>query len=228
VIGSLERLQRDSVTLVHLHNPLGAVTAGRTLGVDDVLGTGGVLDVLDRLRAQGLFRHVGITALGERASILRVIESERIDSAQVYFNLLNPSAGRALPAAWPVYDFGGVLAACERHGVAAMNIRVFSAGVIATDRRSGREQPLTPGDTVESETQKARRMFEALGERCGTRAETAIRFALTEPRFACVVVGLAEVAHLEEVLAGAARGPLDADAMGRIDAVYAAGVSHAA
>lgn len=222
---SLERLRRDSVTVVHLHNPLGAITDGRVLGVDHVLGRGGVLDVLERLRAQGLFRYFGITALGETASILRVIESGRIDSAQVYYNLLNPSAGRSLPAAWPVYDFGGVLAACERHGVAAMNIRVFSAGVIATDRRTGRERPLTPGDTVDSETRKAQRMFETLGERSGTRAETAIRFALAEPRLACVVVGLAEIAHLEEALAGAARGPLDADVMAEIDTVYTAGVS---
>jgi len=221
---SLERLRRDSVTLVHLHNPLGAVSAGRTIGVDDVLGTRGVLDVLERLRAQGLFRHVGITALGETASILRVIESGRIDSAQVYYNLLNPSAGRALPAGWPVHDFGGVLAACERHGVAAMNIRVFSAGVIATDERTGRERPLTAGDTVESETEKARRIFDTLGERFGTRAQTAIRFALAEPRLSCVIVGLAEIPHLEEALGGAARGPLDERALAEVDAVYAAGV----
>jgi len=223
LVESLTRLKRDAVTLVHLHNPLGAVTEGRTLGEDEVLRSGGLLDVLERLREQGLFRHFGITALGETRAITRVIESGRIDSAQVYYNLLNPSAGRGLPAGWPTYDFGGVLDACARVGVAAMNIRVLSAGVIATDRRTGRERPLTAGDTVASEAAKARRMFDVLGERFGTRAQTAVRYALAEPRFACVVIGLAEIGHLEEALAAAEAGPLDGDALALIDSVYAAG-----
>ncbi len=218
---SLERLDRSSVTLLQLHNQLGAETQGRMLAADEVLKPGGVLDTLERLREQGLIRHFGITALGETPSILRVIGSGRIASAQVYHNLLNPSAARAVPASWPVYDFGGVLDACARHGVAAMNIRVFSAGVIATDVRTGKERPLTPGDTVESETQKARAVFEALGENYGSRAQTAIRFALAEPRLACVVFGLAEMSHLEEALAAEAAGPLPSEALDQLQAVYA-------
>ena len=217
---SLRRLQRSSVTLLQLHNQIGSETRGRMIAVDEVLKSGGVLDALDRLREQGLIEHFGITALGETPSILSVIESGRIASAQVYFNLLNPSAGWPMPASWPVYDFGGVLEACERHGVAAMNIRVFSAGVIATDARTGKERPLTPGDTVESETEKARTLFGALGDRYGSRAQTAIRFALAEPRLSCVVFGLAEPAHLEEALAAESAGPLPPDALEELRAIY--------
>ena len=190
------------------------------LAADEVLRSGGVIDALERLREQGLIHHFGITALGETPSILRVIESGRIASAQVYHNLLNPSAARTVPASWPVYDFGGVLDACAQHGVAAMNIRVFSAGVIATDARTGKERPLTPGDTVESETEKARAVFDALGDQYGSRAQTAIRFALAEPRLACVVFGLAETAHLEEALAAEAAGPLPAEALEKLQTVY--------
>jgi D-threo-aldose 1-dehydrogenase len=217
---SLRRLQRSSVTLLQLHNQIGSETRGRMIAVDEVLKSGGVLDALDRLREQGLIEHFGITALGETPSILSVIESGRIASAQVYFNLLNPSAGWPMPASWPVYDFGGVLEACERHGVAAMNIRVFSAGVIATDARTGKERPLTPGDTVESETEKARTLFGALRDRYGSRAQTAIRFALAEPRLSCVVFGLAEPAHLEEALAAESAGPLPPDALEELRAIY--------
>ncbi len=222
---SLERLRRESVTLLQLHNQISETTRGRALAADEVLKTGGVLDVLENLQTQGLIEHFGITALGETPSIKRVIESGRIASAQVYFNLLNPSAARELPSSWPVYDFGGVLEACERHGVAAMNIRVLSAGVIATDTRTGREQPLTPGDTVDGETGKAQALFDVLGERHGTRAQTAIRFALSEPRLACVVFGLAELAHLEEAVAGAGMGALSEDDLEAIWALYAAGRS---
>lgn len=221
---SLQRLRRESVTLLQLHNHIAETTRGRALAADEVLKPGGVLDALERLKAQGLIEHIGITALGEPASVKRVIESGRVASAQVYFNMLNPSAGRAVPSSWPVFDFTGMLEACERHGVAAMNIRVFSAGVIATDARKGREQPLTPGDTVDSETVKAHALFDVLGERLGTRAQTAIRFALAEPRLACVVFGLAELVHLEEALGAEDMGPLRDEDLDAIWAVYAAGV----
>lgn len=220
LVASLERLRRPSVTLLQLHNPIGAETGGRLLGVDRVLGPGGVIDALERLRDRGLFRHFGITALGETASVLRVIESGRIESAQVYFNLLNPSAATDLPDSWPVYDFGGVLAACRAHGVAAMNIRVFSAGVIATDARTGRERPLTPGDSVDSEARKARAVFRALRDRYGTRAQTALRFALAEPLLSCIVFGLAELAHLDEALDGAALGPMPDEGLRSLRRVY--------
>lgn len=222
--GSLERLQRNAVTLLQLHNRIGATSDGRTLGVLDILREGGVLEALEALRDQGLIRHFGITAMGETERVIEVIDSGRIDSAQVYYNLLNPSAGTALPSTWPVYDFGGILEACARNGVAAMNIRVFSAGVIATEERTGRERPLTPGDTVESETAKAQRIFAAIGATYGTRAQTAIRFALAEPRLSCVIFGLAELAHLEEAVAGEAMGPLPHEALERIAGVWAQGV----
>jgi L-galactose dehydrogenase/L-glyceraldehyde 3-phosphate reductase len=220
---SLRRLHKSRVTLLQLHNPIGRATRGRLLGCDEILRDGGVLDGFERLCDRGWIEHFGITALGETPAILDVIREGRVASAQVYFNLLNPSAARALPDAWPTYDFAGVLEACRAHGVAAMNIRVLSAGVIATDTRTGREAPLTPGDTVESESAKARALFAELGLELGSRAQTAIRFALAHD-FACVVVGLAELAHLEEALAGSARGPLSASELARIESIYAKGV----
>ncbi|MEM7020475.1 MAG: hypothetical protein AAF512_24430, partial [Pseudomonadota bacterium] len=104
--------------------------------------------------------------------------------------------------------------------VAAMNIRVFSAGVIATDARHGREQPITPGDTVDSETAKAAHILPVLGEQYGSRAQTAIRFSLAESKLACVVFGLAELAHLDEALAAAEQGALPEAAMAKLSSAY--------
>ena len=221
---SLKRLRRDSVTLLQLHNHIGDETRGRILGAECILERGGVLDALEGLQVRGLIGHFGITALGETRAILRVVESGRIASAQVYFNLLNPSAAFALPEAWPVYDFLPLLEACHDQGVAAMNIRVLSAGVIATDARTGRERPLTPGDSVESEAAKASAVFRVLGERHGSRAQTALRFALAEPRLCCVVVGLAELEHLEQALAAQEMGPLPEDALAALRGIYERGV----
>ncbi|MEX0943774.1 MAG: aldo/keto reductase [Pseudomonadales bacterium] len=218
---SLERLQKDKVTLLQLHNPIGAQTTDRMIGLSDVLKPHGVLDALENLRHQGLFDHFGITALGDTPSIIKVLKSNRIASAQVYFNLLNPSAGMVLPPSWPVYNFTGIIDTCIEHGVAPMNIRVFSAGVIATQARHGRERPLTPGDTVDSETAKATAIFDVIADRFGSRAQTAIRFALAQPRLACIVFGLAELEHLTEALAAEDMGPLSSDDLALIADVYA-------
>ncbi len=220
---SLQRLKRDSVTLLQLHNRIGAETDGRTIAASQLLRRKGVLDALQGLQERGLIHHFGITALGEPDSIIEVINSGRIASAQVYHNLLNPSAAMRVPDAWPVFDFCQLLDACESNGVAAMNIRVFSAGVIATDSRTGRERPLTPGDTVESEEQKANAVINAIGTDYGSRAQTAIRFALAEKRLACVIVGLAELSHLDEAIEAQELGALPQDGVQRLRSVYASG-----
>ena len=220
--GSLRRLRRESVDLLQLHNAITPETAGRALAVEHVLGRGGVADGLDRLRAQGLIRFAGITALGDTASCRRVVESGRFDSAQVYHNLLNPSAGRAaMPAGWSGQDFGGLIAACRAHGVAVMNIRVLAAGVLATEVRTGRENAIAEGAEIPEDERRARAAFEALGTAHGARAQTAIRFALGHPDIACVVVGLAELSHLEEALAAAEMGPLPDEAVARLERLYA-------
>jgi aryl-alcohol dehydrogenase-like predicted oxidoreductase len=220
---SLDRLKRNSVTLLQLHNRIGPVTKGYMIAASEILRKGGVLDGLEKVKDQGLIQYFGITALGETPSIIRVIESKRIASAQVYYNLLNPSAGFRVPRVWEAFDFSGILAACEKHSVAAMGIRVFSAGVIATDARTGRERPLTPGDTVESEAMKARAVFKEIGTDYGTRAQTAIRFALAQKKLSCVIFGLAELDHLDEAIAAQIKGPIPQEGIERLLAVYEKG-----
>jgi L-galactose dehydrogenase/L-glyceraldehyde 3-phosphate reductase len=223
---SLRRLKRDSVDLLQLHNQIGAKTGSGVLGainIDDVLKKGGVADGLERMREQKLTRLIGLTALGEAPSIIRAIDTGRFDSAQVYYNLLNPSAARAMPAGWVGHDFAGVCAACKRHDVAMMNIRVFASGVLATDERHGREIALTENSDLDVETKRAHAALAALGSGHGTRAQTALRFSLANPDLACVVIGLAEPSHLEEALAAEQRGPLAAAAIAKLEAVYAKG-----
>jgi len=223
---SLRRLQRDSVDLLQLHNQIGLRTGSGVLGaisLEDVLRKDGVADGLERMRKEGLTRYIGLTALGEAPAIVRALDSGRFDSAQVYYNLLNPSAARAMPTGWRGHDFAGVCAACARHDVAMMGIRVFASGVLATDLRHGREMVLTEHSALDVETQRAQAALAALGQSGGTRAQTALRFALAQPDFACFVVGLGEPSHLDEVIEAEAQGPLPAEVIARLEAVYARG-----
>lgn len=221
---SLQRLGRQSVDVLLLHNAIEPAVSGDAVTPEHVLGANGAADALDRVRAQGLARHVGFTALGDGASCRRVVDSGRFDAAQVYYNLLNPSAARAsMPARWSGQDFGGLIAACKAQGTAVMAIRVFAAGVLATDVRHGREVIVTQATDVPTEERRARAAFAALGGAYGTRAQTALRFVLANPDVSCAVIGLADPGHLEEALAGAALGPLPRQALAALDRVYADG-----
>ena len=220
---SLKRLRRDSVDLLQLHNPIATrpvAGAVRMISLDDALRAA---DGLERMKDKGLTRYIGLTALGETPAVVRAIDSGRFDSAQVYYNMLNPSAARAMPGAWTGHDFSGVIAACKRHDVAIMNIRVFASGVLASDVRHGREVVITESADLDIEQQRAASVFKALGTGYGTRAQIAVRFALANPDLATVVFGLAELGHLEEALAAQAKGPLPADAMARFEPVYVRG-----
>lgn len=217
---SLARLNRKSVDLLQLHNRIGSKPGGRVMTVEQVLGKDGVADGLERLREKGLIRHMGITALGEAPSVCEVINSGRFDSAQVYYNLLNPSAARTMPKAWTGQNLGGIIDACRAHGVAVMAIRIFAAGVIATDERTGRESVLTANTTLAEEERKAKAVFEAIGAGEGTRGQVALRFVLSNPDVSCAIIGSAELQHIDEALRGAEMGPLPARVLRLLDTLY--------
>lgn len=217
---SLARLQRSSVDVLQLHNRIGTKPGGRVMTVEQILGKNGVADGLDRLRDKGLIKYRGITALGEAPSVCEVIRSRRFDSAQVYYNLLNPSAGRAMPKGWTGQNLGGIIEACKSSGVAMMAIRIFAAGIIATDERTGRESMLTADTSLAEEQRKAKAVFDAIGGNHGTRAQVALRFVLSNADVSCAIIGSAELHHIDEALQAAAMGPLPADVMVRLDALY--------
>jgi len=217
---SLARLKRTSVDLLQLHNRIGSKPGGRVMTVEQILGKNGVADGLDRLREKGLIRHMGITALGEAPSVCEIIRSSRFDSAQVYYNLLNPSAARAMPKAWTGQNLGGIVEACREQNMATMAIRIFAASIIATDQRTGRESVLTANTSIAEEERKAKAVFEAVGTGHGTRAQVALRFVLSNPDISCAVIGSAELHHIDEALQAAAMGPLPAHVLARLDALY--------
>ena len=220
---SLERLGMDRVDLLTLHNPLAEVPGPATLSLDEALG---VADCFDRIRGEGLFDHVGFTALGDGPVARAAVESGRFDVAQVYYNLLNPTAGfdrKAEAAAdWSSTDFSGLLAACAAHDLGVMNIRILAAGVLATDVRHGREAPITANADMEAEEARARAVRAALGDRgTETRAQTAVRFGLAQPAVSTVVFGVAEPSHVREALAAPGLGPLEEEALATLRRAWA-------
>src|SRR3984893_15663101 len=102
--GSLARLGLGRVDIFHLHNTITELGDGPALSVRQVLDD--VVPAFQRLRQQGKIRFLGVTAVGDTAALRQVIDARVFDSAQVVYNMLNPSAGERLPANYPAQDYG--------------------------------------------------------------------------------------------------------------------------
>lgn len=208
--GSLKRLDRESVDLYQLHNPVTKTngTFRDSLAEDEVLMNKGVIDGLERMRDQGLTRFIGFTATGDESSLHRLVESKRFQAAQVYYNFLNPSAGRSVPKEWSAYNYNNLINKCNQNGVAVMAIRVLAGGVIATEKRTGREVLASPGSDIKSDEARAKMVKEVIGKDSGTMAQAAIRYVLSHQGVSSAIVGFSELDHIDEAIEAVDMGPL--------------------
>ena len=83
-----------------------------------------------RCATSGKTRFLGITAVGDTAALHQVIDARLIDSAQVSYNMLNPSAATALPPNYPAQDYGRLFDHTQKAGVGVVGIRVLAAGAL--------------------------------------------------------------------------------------------------
>jgi D-threo-aldose 1-dehydrogenase len=217
VSGSLERLGLDRVQVLILHSRIVSSTSpgrdARSLNPKEVLGSGGIADIMDKLRAKGRCDWIGLTGLGDPKALHEVVDSGRFDVAQIYYNLLNPTAMAGAGPGWNSTDFDGLLTRCAAKDMGTMGIRVYAAGHLASTERHGREMPITANSENAVEETRAKAALQILSSAHGTPAQAALRFGLACPLLSTVVVGIGESWHLDEALAAAERGPLPAAAI---------------
>jgi aryl-alcohol dehydrogenase-like predicted oxidoreductase len=218
--GSLARLQMDHVDIFHLHNAITVNGGGDTLSVAQVLQQ--VVPAFESLRQAGKTRFLGITAVGETPALLQVIDAEKFDSAQVSYNLLNPSAGEAIPPGYPAQDYGRMFDHTKKAGVGVVGIRVIAGGALsASEARhpiaSPAPAPIGTAESYETDVARARRLLPLVSEGFAANLpEAAIRFAITHPAMGTILVGMATVDEFEGALAAVQKGPLPAAALARL------------
>jgi aryl-alcohol dehydrogenase-like predicted oxidoreductase len=76
-------------------------------------------------------RFLGLTAIGDTAALHQVIDTGAFDSAQVVYNMLNPSAAVELPANYPAQDYGRLFDHTRAAGVGVVDIRVLAGGALS-------------------------------------------------------------------------------------------------
>jgi len=222
ITGSLTRLETSSVDLIQLHNPLSKEDDIKHLGVDHLLGKNGVIKALQKAKDSGLTKYIGMTALGNPASCQIAIKTAAFDTAQVYYNMLNPSADITVPNNWTQTNFLKLMTTCEDYKIGIMNIRVFAAGILASTKRTGREIAVTrSGDfKFEEDEQRAEKLFRYLPKSKYTMAQQALRFSLANQKISCVILGLASFSELKESLHVASAPPMDHPSLEKLKQVY--------
>lgn len=221
--GSLSRLQLDKVDVFHLHNPITEAGGGSALSADQVLDA--VVPAFERLRQQGKIRFLGISAVGDTAALHRVIDAGAFDSAQIVYNMLNPSAGEALPENYPAQDYRRLFDRTRAAGVGVVGIRVLAGGALSGSAErhpiaSPAPEPIGSAMNYDADLDRARRLMPLVNEGfAGSLTEAATRFALSHPAMGTILVGMATPQQFEDALAAVEKGPLPQAALDRLSAL---------
>jgi aryl-alcohol dehydrogenase-like predicted oxidoreductase len=217
---SLARLRLEGVDIFHLHNSITATGGGPALSIAQVLGE--VVPAFERLRQQGKTRFVGLTAVGETAALHQAIDSRAFDSAQVVYNMLNPSAAEALPANYPAQDFGRLFDRTKAAGTGVVCIRVLAGGALSGSAErhpiaSPAPEPIGSAMSYDADVARARRLMPLEEEGfAASLTEAATRFVLSQPAIGTILVGMATPSQFDDALAAIRKGPLPPAALDRL------------
>ena len=217
---SLERLNRSYIDLYQLHNRIEKVGTNEHFSAREIIQRKGVLDSMEKLKSEGRIKNIGITALGNLEPIKEVISTNGFDTAQVYYNLLNPSSAFKKKDQWDDHDFSGIVDQCLKYDMGIMCIRIFAAGYLATDIRHGREISVTQGISETEQKRRIEKLFELLKNEQGERAQLALRFGLSNQSLSCIVTGLSKIEHLDQIIEAESLGPLDEGIIEKINFLH--------
>jgi len=217
---SLERLIMERVDIFHLHNAITVKGGGDTLSAQQVLDD--VVPAFAKLRDQGKTRFLGITAVGDTAALHQVIDARVFDSAQVVYNMLNPSAATAIPANCPAQDYARLFDHTQAAGIGVVGIRVLAGGALsgANERHPIASPPPAPigsATSYEMDLKNARLLRPLLEEEFAeSLTEAATRFAISHRAMGTILVGMATPQQFDQALAAVQKGPLPQAALDRL------------
>ena len=224
VEASLRRLGRERVDLIQLHNPFVPRSGPDQVGVT-LHHFSAVLRAFEALERQGKVRFWGITGLGETELLHETVAGGRFHSAQVVYNLLNPSAGMQVPAGFPYQDYRKLIDRAASKQMVVIVIRALAGGALSgtADRHPVAARSVAPIATERdyaSDVARARRFgFLVADGIVNSLVGAAIRFVISKPEISTALVGISSPEQLELAVEYANRGPLPAEALRRVHEV---------
>ena len=185
-----------------------------------------VIPALHTLKQQGKMQYCGMTGLGETPALHQVIDAGGLDTVQVCYNLLNPSAGCDVPSGYPGQDYGRLLDHAQAQQTGVIVIRVLAAGALSgVETRhplaSAPPAPIGSGPDYSADVQRAQR-FNVLAQagHVHNLVEASLRFPLSASPVSTVLLGYSTLEHLEFAAAAIAKGALSPEALSQVSAVW--------
>jgi aryl-alcohol dehydrogenase-like predicted oxidoreductase len=217
--GSLKRLALERVDIFHLHNPIADGSSG---AISEPLVVDEVVPAFEKLQREGKLRFPGLTAIGDTAALHRVIDTGAFLSAQVTYNMLNPSAAATLPENYPAQDYGRLFDHTRAAGTGVVCIRVLAGGALSGSPErhaiaSPPPEPIGSAKSYDADLARARRLIPLVQEGfAASLAEAATRFSLAHPAVGTILVGIPTPQQFETALAAVGKGPLPQAALDRL------------
>lgn len=212
VDNSLKRLNLDALDIVQVHNHLTKeekARFGMSISFDRLMD---IAEVLKGMQSMGKVRFIGFTGLGESNLIHKAIDSNVFDTVQVYYNLLQASAGYKLPEIDGTENYFELLSKTIRLDIGTIGIRVLAGGILTNSPPNVDESAwpvMSLGNGFNSDVEKTKSLADFLPGWAGTLQELAIRFVLSDPRVSTVLIGFSGIEHIREGIAALENGPLD-------------------
>jgi len=202
---SLSRLKTDYVDLFHLHG----VSVAQ---LDHARET--IMPELKRQQQAGKVRFIGITEafrFDTRHEMLQAaLRSNDFDVVMVGFNMLNPSARKAVFPQTMRHDVGTLVMFAVRRALNDVkNTRETVAELLL--RREVDPDLVNPADPLD---------FVAASPAIKSQVEAAYRFCRHEPGVDVVLTGTGSAAHLEENIAAILAPPLPSDVQARLQLIF--------
>jgi D-threo-aldose 1-dehydrogenase len=176
---SLRLLGVSRLPLLYLHDPEHAP-------FEQIMAPGGPVDVMRRLRDEGVVEHIGLAG-GPADLMLRYVETGAFEATITHnrYTLLNRSADALLTAA-------------HQRGMGVANAAPYGSGILAKGPaaypRYAYQQ--AAGDVVE----RARRIEALCREANVPLAAVALQFSLRDPRIHSTIVGMSKPERLQQTV----------------------------
>jgi aryl-alcohol dehydrogenase-like predicted oxidoreductase len=222
---SLSRLRLDHVDIFQLHNTIGHPDHRGTLSMDQILGD--VIPAFEKLKDAGKTRFLGFTAKGDVGDLHALVKTEQFSSAQIFYNLLVPSAGEAVRADYPAEDFRKLLGAAAEHGVGAIGVRVLAGGALSgSEARNPLGMPVVSpiGSNTDyaTDVQRALRFMPLVESgHAASLTELAVRYVISNQTLPTTEIGIANLGELQSAADAVNKGALSAQALAAVRTVQA-------
>lgn len=218
VEGSLKRLGLGQIDVFQLHNQIEPQepTSPRRLTLREVVGPGGVLEAMQKLKEEGVVKALGCTGIARHDVVRELFADGRLETVQLVTNILCSEGEMGAPGDTPYRDHLEMVRLAQTAGFGVFGIRPFAAGSLtaSVDRTLPAEHPVVKDFALAQQ-----HLGFLTTATAPSLSSAAMRYALSLPGVTTVVTGAKNRAELAEAVAAAEAGPLVPATMERIAAL---------